>query len=217
LNIYLKEPEQKAKACVIWMHGLGADASDMAGLASELSLNGLPVRHVFIDAPTRPVTLNNGLVMRAWYDIVGLTLTDREDEVGIAQSEKIIRQIVDDQLKDGFSSDQIFLAGFSQGGAMALYTALQMESPLAGVIVLSGYLPLASKSQTTMPQNTPVFIAGGQYDPIVLPMWTALAVEWLKQSGYKAVSLHTYLMEHTICMDELNDLSIWLTNQVRSA
>lgn len=216
MNIYIKDSEEKAVACVIWMHGLGADANDMAGLVDQLSIVDIPLRHVFMNAPIRPVTLNNGLEMRAWYDIVDLKF-DREDEAGVLQSEQLIRQVIDNQINEGFSSLQIFLAGFSQGAAMALYTALHYSEPLGGVICLSGYLPLALKCKPVQPKNLPIFMAGGQYDPIVLPIWTSQSVKWLKDAGYHAVPLHTYLMEHTVCMDEVQDVSIWLTNRIEEA
>ncbi len=214
MDVYIQKPQQHAQACVIWMHGLGADASDMAGLAEQLLLNDVVLSHVFLDAPIRPVTLNNGLVMRAWYDIVGMKLTDREDEAGISHSAAFIREVIDSQINDGFSSEQIFLAGFSQGGAMALYTALHMTAPLAGVIALSAYLPLANKCKPNLPKSTPMFLAGGQFDPIVLPIWTKQTVEWLASAGYP-VAMHNYLMEHSICAEEVRDLSSWLTAQVK--
>ncbi|KTC91796.1 MULTISPECIES: alpha/beta hydrolase [Legionella] len=216
MNVYIKKPEQQADACVIWMHGLGADASDMASLAEQLIVDSVALRHVFLDAPIRPVTLNNGLSMRAWYDISGMKLTDREDREGILQSEEFIRQVIDSQIEEGFTTEQIFLAGFSQGGAMALYTALHMTSPLAGVIALSAYLPLADQCKTNLPKETPIFVAGGQYDPIVLPMWTKQSAEWLTAAGY-SVSTHNYLMEHSVCAEELNDLSSWLSVQAKGA
>ncbi|NSL18412.1 dienelactone hydrolase family protein [Tatlockia micdadei] len=208
----MKKPQQQAHSCIIWMHGLGADASDMAGLAEQLRLDDLSLRHVFLDAPIRPVTLNNGMAMRAWYDIMGMKLTDREDSEGIQQSAKFIHEVIDSQIKDGFSSEQIYLAGFSQGGAMALYTALHMPTALAGVIALSAYLPLADKCRTDLTKTTPIFMAGGQYDPIVLPIWTKQTAEWLSAAGYQ-VSMHNYLMEHSVCAEEINDLSHWLVAQ----
>ncbi len=213
LNVYMKEPQEKAQACVIWMHGLGADAQDMAGLADALPL-AIAVRHVFMDAPIRPVTLNNNMPMRAWYDITGLTLTDREDREGILQAEEIIRAVFESQLADGFLPEQIFLAGFSQGGAMALYTGLHTKTKLAGIIALSAYLPLAAECKLEMDKNTPIFIAGGEYDPIVSPLWTKQGAEWLRAQGCQQISLHEYPMEHAICTEEVRDLAQWLTTQV---
>lgn len=217
LNVYIKEPQQQAQACVIWMHGLGADASDMSGLAGQLMLNDVAIRHVFLDAPIRPVTLNSGMQMRAWYDIIGLQLTDREDREGIIKSQTHILKIVDSQVAQGFSSNQIFLAGFSQGGAMALYTALQMFTPLAGVISLSAYLPLAAECKLELPKNTPMFLAYGRYDPLVLPVWSKQTVDWLVTSGYCNLTAHDYPMEHAICAEEIKDLSSWLVTQVKGA
>ncbi|CDZ78038.1 Carboxylesterase 2 [Legionella massiliensis] len=214
MNVYLKEPQQPAQACVIWMHGLGADASDMAGLAEQLSIGGLAVRHVFLDAPVRPVTINAGMAMRAWYDIVGMKLTDREDKQGIMASAAFIQQVFDDQLSTGLSGAKIFLAGFSQGGAMALYSALHINTPVAGVIALSAYLPLAEQCKTDLAKDTPIFIAGGIYDPIVLPLWTRQSTEWLGTAGYGNISFHNYPMEHSICAEEIADLSKWLVAQI---
>ena len=216
LNVYIKEPQQPALACVIWMHGLGADANDMVGVANQLSLT-VPVRHVFIDAPVRPVTLNNHMPMRAWYDIVGMKLTDREDRDGLMRSEGMIRQIIENQVAEGFSSDQIFLAGFSQGGAMALFTGLRSAAPLAGIVTLSGYLPLASECDPVLlHNNTPVFIAGGRRDPIVLPAWTKQSLDWLQARGFQHIAWHEYSMEHSICAEEMRDLAGWLTSRISS-
>ena len=215
MNVYIKEPQQPAQACVIWMHGLGADAQDMAGLAEQLSVSA-PIRHVFIDAPVRPVTLNNHMPMRAWYDIVGMKLTDREDREGILQSEGLIRQVIDAQMASGFASEQIFLAGFSQGGAMALFTGLQLTIPIAGIIALSAYLPLASECKIAIDPKTPIFAACGRHDPMVLPAWTQLAFDGLRQRGFQQIKFHEYAMAHAICADEITDLSQWLIKTVAS-
>lgn len=216
MNVNIKDPQQQAQACVIWMHGLGADGSDMAGVANQLGM-ATPVRHVFIDAPVRPVTLNNHMPMRAWYDIVGMKLTDREDRDGLMRSEGMIHQIIENQLTDGFKSHQIFLAGFSQGGAMALFTGLRSAAPLAGIISLSGYLPLSSECDPVLVNNsTPIFIAGGQFDPIVLPAWTKQSFDWVQSRGFEQVAWHEYPMEHSICVEEIRDLSHWLTSRITS-
>lgn len=211
----MKKPEGLAQACVIWMHGLGADASDMAGLAEQLIMNDVALRHVFIDAPSRPVTLNGGMVMPAWYDIVGLELTDREDKEGIGQSQSLIRSVIDSQLNDGFTSSQIFLAGFSQGGAMALHTALHMTSRLGGVIALSAYLPLATLTRPLLDKSTPFFMGSGQFDPLVLPLWTQESRNWLLANGYENMAFHLYPMEHSICFEEVKDISLWLSAQIQ--
>ncbi len=215
LNLYIKEPRQPAQACVIWMHGLGADAQDMAGLAKQLPLT-VSVRHVCLDAPVRPVTLNNGMPMQAWYDIIGLSLTDREDSVGVKQSVESIQQAIDSQLAEGFKAQQIFLAGFSQGGAMALYAGLNITQELGGIIALSAYLPLASTCAFGLNCLTPMFLAGGVYDPIILPAWSKLCVDTLRNKGFEQVSWHEYPMEHSICAEEAMDLAQWINLQVES-
>lgn len=214
VSVSMIEPQTPAQACVIWLHGLGADASDMMGLADQLTVTSGALRHVFINAPMRPVTLNNGAVMPAWYDIVGLELVDRQDKDGIEESEKIIRNVMDEQLNDGFSFEQIFLAGFSQGGAMALHTALHTTARLGGVIVLSAYLPLADHNRPKLDKHTPIFLGSGHFDPLVLPKWVELSKDWLLNNGYTHLSDHKYPMEHSVCMDEIKDLSLWLGQQV---
>lgn len=215
MSVYIKDPEGKAQACIIWMHGLGADASDMAGLADQLMIKDVALRHIFMNAPSRPVTLNGGMVMPAWYDIVGLELTDREDKEGIAHSESMIREVIDSQLNDGFNSSQIFLAGFSQGGAMALHTGLHTNSRLGGVIALSAYLPLARFSQALLDKSTPFFMGAGTFDPLVKPVWVEQSKEWVAANGYENITFHFYPMEHSICYEEIRDLSVWLCDQIQ--
>ncbi len=210
----MKEPNTKAQACIIWMHGLGANASDMMGLSEQLLISDIDLRHVYIDAPQRPVTLNNGMVMSAWYDIVGMKLTDREDQEGIESSAVLIREVIDEQIKAGFSSQQIYLAGFSQGGAMALYTALSFNAHLGGVIALSSYLPLAQHIKPQLDLNTSFFMAYGQFDPLVLPTWTQQSRAWLESHGYEQINFHSYPMEHSVCFEELKDISLWIIKQV---
>ncbi|WED44688.1 alpha/beta hydrolase [Legionella cardiaca] len=211
----MKEPQQQAQACVIWMHGLGADASDMSGLAGQLKLGGASVRHVFLDAPVRSVTINNGMSMRAWYDIFDLKFTNREDRQGILDSEEKILKVIHTQIEQGMPSEKIFLAGFSQGGAMALHTALNIKFPLAGVIALSAYLPLALECKPVQPTSTPMFLGFGIYDPLVLPAWSKLTIDWLAEKGYHNLTQQDYPMEHAICVEEINDLSTWFTKIVK--
>lgn len=210
---YVKEPSQPAEACVIWMHGLGSNPEDMAGLAGELRLT-VPVRHVFMEAPVRPVTLNGGMRMRAWYDIVGLTLNDRQDRDGVLSSEALIREIIHQQLADGFLPKQIFLAGFSQGGAMALFTGVRAPDLIGGVICLSAYLPLTADCDGELSHHWPVFVGSGLHDTLVLPCWTALMVQWLHGHGFNQVSCHEYPMDHAVCTEEVCDVTAWLTQQM---
>ena len=203
------------KACVIWMHGLGADASNMEGLAAQLDLPTAAIRHVFLNAPMRAVTINNGMHMRAWYDIGGSTIMDREDALGIAASQKQIVTAIDDQVNLGFSTHTIFLAGFSQGGAMALFSGLNFDRKLAGIIALSAYLPLLKHCDAAADKTTPIFLAYGHLDAIVQPTWTKQSSDWLKNRGYVNITMHDYTMEHSICREELTDLSSWLQQQVQ--
>lgn len=215
LNVYIKDSASQAQACIIWMHGLGADANNMMGLAEQLPLT-VAVRHVFVNAPIRAVTLNNGLSMRAWYDIVGMKLTDRQDRNGILESEAMIRQTIDAQIAEGFESAQIFLAGFSQGGAMSLFSGLRSQKPLGGIVSLSGYLPLISDCTSILDKRTPMFIACGRFDPIVLPAWTRQSYDWVLSQNFERVAWHEYPMEHTTCIQEIRDLAHWFSSEITS-
>ena len=214
LNLYIKESAQPAKGCIIWMHGLGADAADMAGLAEQSVLAQLPLEHVFIEAPVRAITINGGMSMRAWYDIVSVDLHAREDRESIIQSQQQILAVINQQITKGFLANQIYLAGFSQGGAMALYTALHMTTSLAGVICLSGYLPLREQCLPTLLVDTPLFIGYGQYDPVVWPIWTQATINYLEEQHYKTISSHVYQMAHSICNEEINDLANWINRHI---
>ncbi len=214
MKVYIKESQQPAKACIVWLHGLGANAGDMAHLADQLSLNEIAIRHVFLEAGIRRITINNGLPMPAWYDIVGTRLTDREDKEGIEQSQAMIYAAIETQKQAGFKEKQIFLAGFSQGAAMSLSTGLNKLTNLGGIICLSGYLPLVPTCQTLLAKNTPLFLAYGLNDSLVLPQWTLQTKTWLEQMGYNTLCVKSYPMEHTVCKSELTDLSMWLNELV---
>lgn len=203
------------KACMIWMHGLGADSADMAALASQLSIPDGVFEQVFLDAQVRPVTINGDMPMRAWYDITGTGLTDREDSEGIKASEQQIIKAIERQQQAGFASQQIFLAGFSQGAAMALYTGLHASMPLGGIVALSGYLPLALTCRPVQDVHTAFFLAHGRFDSIVLPAWSQQSGLFLKKQGYVQIHEHEYAMEHTVCHEELRDLSVWLIQKTQ--
>jgi phospholipase/carboxylesterase len=206
----VKDAALPAQACVIWLHGLGSEGADMMGLAGELPLT-LPVRHVCLDAPIRPVTFNNGMQMRAWYDIVGFSLSDREDREGIETSERLINEVIETQLAAGFTAQQIYLAGFSQGGAMALFAGVRSPHALGGLISLSAYLPLASTIAPALHLQTPIFVGAGMHDQVVLPAWTAHGVQWLQSQGYSRVEKYDYPIEHTVSFDEVHEIARWLT------
>lgn len=217
LTTYIKDAHQPAQACVIWLHGLGADAANMRSVADAFPESVLPIRHVFVDAPMRPVTLNNHMMMRAWYDITGLTLQDREDREGILQSEQMIADIIAEQVAHGFTRKQIYLAGFSQGGAIALLTAMRMRQPLGGVLALSSYLPLQAECSQGDQLALPIFIAAGSLDQVVSPNWTKLSYEFVKARGFTQVTWKEYRMEHSICMEELTDIGHWLKKHITLA
>ncbi|STX50302.1 carboxylesterase/phospholipase [Legionella busanensis] len=217
MSNFNSEDIKRSQGCVIWMHGLGADGSDMAGLAAEYPIVELALEHLCLDAPIRPVTLNAGMPMRAWYDIVGLNLTDREDRAGILHSFNYIKEVIEQQISVGYEPSQIVLAGFSQGGAMALYSALHCDFPLAGVIALSAYLPLALESKPILAKNTPIFLASGLYDPIVLPDWSKHTKDWLIANEFNNITWRQYPMEHAICPTEITDIASWLSTQFKGA
>lgn len=196
---------------VIWMHGLGADGSDFVPIVRELKLPPLGIRFIFPDAPMRPVTLNGGFVMRAWYDIVVQDLVRQEDERGIRESEDLIGQLIDKEIARGIAAERIVLAGFSQGGVITLQAGLRYPKRLAGLLVLSCYLPLSAtleKERSAANQDVPVFIAHGTADDIV-PLQRGLeARDALTKLGYKP-EWHQYPMPHSVHPDEIADIGAW--------
>ncbi len=198
---------------VIWLHGLGADGSDFVPMVSQFKAAGCPpIRFIFPHAPMMPVTVNNGYVMRAWYDILGADLTRREDEAGVRASQAAIEELIAAQVARGIASERILLAGFSQGCAMTLQTGLRYPHKLAGLLCLSGYLPLpnavaAERSQAN--QDTPIFMAHGTMDPVV-PIDRAIAARTtLEGLGY-AVEWHDYPMAHAVYPQEIGDIGAWM-------
>jgi phospholipase/carboxylesterase len=203
-------------ASVIWMHGLGADGGDFAPVVSELGLDGTPaVRFVFPHAPMRPVTINNGAVMRAWYDVSFGDLEGKSrhaDEPGVRESQESINALIEREGKRGVAPGRIVLAGFSQGGAVALQTGLRYPQRLAGVIALSTYLPLADslpEEAAAANKSTPIFMAHGLFDPVVpLPMGAG-SMTFLAGLGY-SVEWRQYPMPHSVCPQEIEDIGAWL-------
>jgi phospholipase/carboxylesterase len=208
-----------ANAAVIWLHGLGADGYDFVPIVPELKLpEGCAPRFVFPHAPERPVTLNNGMRMRAWYDIVGLSGTAVEDEKGIRQSAALVEQIILREREAGVAAGRIVLAGFSQGGAIALHTALRHPEPLAGVLALSAYLPLRAAIDEASSANgrVPILMCHGVDDPI-LPIEAAeRSRDLLRARGY-AVEWKPYPMQHRVCAEEIADISAWLGAVIRAS
>lgn len=200
-------------AAVIWMHGLGADGSDFMPIVHQLDLNGCPgIRFVFPNAPTMPVTINGGHVMPAWYDILGVDLARREDETGLRVSQAAIDTLIAQEITRGIATDKIVLAGFSQGCAMALQTGLRYPKKLAGLLCLSGYLPLNEKVSTerhAANQETPIFLVHGRSDPVVPLSRAQQSRDLLQQLGYQ-VEWREYMMQHSVCAEEVKDIGSWL-------
>lgn len=203
---------------VIWMHGLGADGSDFEPIVPELGLAESPaVRFIFPNAPYRPVTCNGGYVMRAWYDIISLEPDSRQiDETGLLESREIVRQLIQREEKRGIPSQRIFLAGFSQGGAVAYLSALTHPEPLAGVIALSTYIPearLITEDLSAANRHIPLFVAHGTDDDVVSITLGRQAIALLEQCGLKP-AWHTYDMPHSVCIDEVRDIGTWLNARI---
>ena len=198
---------------VIWMHGLGADGSDFVPIVRELDLTGCPgIRFIFPHAPTMPVTINGGYVMRAWYDILGTDLVKREDETGLRASQTAIEQLIAQEKSRNIPTNRIVLAGFSQGCAMALQTGLRHSEPLAGLLCLSGYVPLNTTviaERSAANQNTPIFLAHGRGDSVIPRNRAEQSRDLLKSLGYE-VEWHEYLMPHSVCKEEIDDIGHWL-------
>ena len=193
-------------ASVIWLHGLGADGHDFEPIVPELRLSA-PIRFVFPHAPERAVTINNGMRMRAWYDIFQFG-GGPEDEAGIRDSQQLLGQMISAE-----KTEKIFLAGFSQGGAIVLQTALRYPKKLAGVLALSCYLPLAAKlpaEKNQANQDIPVFMAHGTLDPVVPIQKARMSRDFLEQQGYK-VEWHEYPMPHSVCPQEIGDIAAFIT------
>jgi phospholipase/carboxylesterase len=210
------ESGRNPRHSIIWLHGLGADGSDFAPIADELKLP-VPVRFIFPDAPLRPVTINGGMVMRAWYDIAAPDIDARQDAEGIRASQSLIEELVDREVEQGIAQGNIFLAGFSQGGAVALHTALRQTVPLAGVLALSTYLPLADRAEDealAATRNTPIFMAHGRSDPLIPCALGQNSRDALLGLGY-TVEWHEYPMLHSVCEEELRDIGDWLSRQTR--
>ena len=212
LDTLEREPDQTAIATVIWMHGLGADASDFYSVVPELALPpALPVRFVFPNAPRIPITINMGMIMRAWYDVSGFERRD-QDEPRIRQSATWINEVVVREVDRGIPHGRIVLAGFSQGGAMALFTGLRQPESLAGLICLSGYLlfdeELESIAQGGGPL-VPIFQAHGTGDPVVPHAIGLRSRDLLAGAGYR-VEWREYPIGHQVCLEEIKDVGAWL-------
>jgi phospholipase/carboxylesterase len=206
-------------ASIIWLHGLGADGNDFVPIVPELRLpSDLAVRFVFPHAPVRPVTLNNGFRMRAWYDIYNADLANRADLAGVRQSQAQVEALIDRETARGIDSARVIVAGFSQGGAIALYTGLRHASRLGGIMALSTYLVAAdalAAEASAANRGVPIFMAHGTADPMVRYPWGEASKQALEAAGY-SVEWHAYPMEHSVCMEEVEAISGWLQRVLRA-
>ena len=203
-----RDPERS----VIWLHGLGADGRDFVPIVGELDLPPAPIRFVFPHAPVQPVTINNGMSMRAWYDIVADDLARREDERGVRASQGLVEALIARERSRGIPASRILLAGFSQGGAISLQTGLRHPERVAGIMALSTYVPIASALEAERnPANrdVPIFMAHGTQDPIIPLAHARRSRELLERLGYP-VEWHEYAMPHSVSPDELHDIGAWL-------
>jgi len=207
------DPGVPARASVVILHGLGADGTDFLPIADELKLDAVgPVRYLFPRAPVRPVTINGGAPMRAWYDILGADLARREDEAGLRASMRLVRQLIEREVARGMPARRIVLAGFSQGCAVTLGAGLRHPERLAGLAGMSGYVPLADTTAAerhAANADTPVFLAHGRNDGVV-PLARGAAGRDLLQGLGQPVEWHDYPMEHSVCMEEVQALNRWL-------
>jgi phospholipase/carboxylesterase len=207
------ETAPNPQVAVIWMHGLGADGNDFVPLVDELDLAGLPgIRFIFPHAKTMPVTINNGYVMRAWYDIVGTDIARREDDAGLRASQVDVEALIAREKSRGIPAERIILAGFSQGCAMTLQTGLRHDEKLAGLLCLSGYVPLADKISNERSEaslKTPIFLVHGTHDGVIPVARAHQSRDLLKALGYQ-VEWHEYPMQHSLCLEEVNDIGAWL-------
>lgn len=208
---------------IIWLHGLGADGEDFLPIAEEINLPA-PVRYIFPHAPMRPVTLNGGFVMRAWYDIYaaapsgGLDLESgrKQDEAGIRASQAEIEKLIAQEKQRGVAAHRIYLAGFSQGGAIVLHTGLRHAEQLGGMLALSSYLPLSGalpQEASSAAKRTPIFMAHGRNDPVVPYAMGRASAQQLSDGDY-LLEWREYAMPHSVCPEELRDIELWLTRQM---
>jgi len=212
------ETGRSPTAAVIWLHGLGADGHDFEPIVPELDLpDAFAIRFVFPHAPMQAVTINGGAVMRAWYDVYALEGQRREDAAGVRASQSKVEELIARENARGIPAARLVLAGFSQGGAIALQTGLRHAERLAGIMALSTYLPVASTlaaEASAANRAVPIFMAHGLDDPLIPIERAAMSRRQLEAAGY-AIEWHEYPMAHTVCMEEIADVSAWLQRILR--
>jgi phospholipase/carboxylesterase len=198
--------------CVIWLHGLGADGHDFEPIVPELKLPpAAPLRFVFPHAPVQPVTVNGGMAMRSWYDILSFDSAGRADKDGVIQSSAFLDSLIAREIERGINVNKIVIAGFSQGGAVAVHTALRTEHDVAGLLALSTYMPLPEYAdKATSRKDLPIFMAHGSFDPVLQLAWGRASADTLIENGY-SVDWHEYPMAHAVCPQEIADIGGWLS------
>ncbi len=196
---------------VIWLHGLGADGNDFKPVVPQFNIPGFALKFVFPHAPKMPVTINGGMVMRAWYDITMLDINRHVDKQGVQHSAELIKQLIAEQEAEGFNANQIILAGFSQGGAMSLHLASTLDKKLAGIIALSCYVPVPEVTNQTKSLNTdtPIFMGHGTDDPVVPYVLGQSGKTLMTDAGHQ-VEWHEYPLQHGVSMDEIQDIKAWI-------
>ena len=197
---------------IIWLHGLGADGHDFEPIVPELRLPaGVPLRFVFPHAPVQPVTINGGMAMRSWYDILSFDSEGRADRDGVLKSSAILEGLIAREIERGIAADKIVVAGFSQGGAVAIHTALQTEHDIAGLMALSTYMALPDDAKNAVRRkDLPIFMAHGSLDPVLQMAWGRSSADKLIEAGYE-VEWREYPMAHAVCPQEIADIGVWLS------
>lgn len=215
LDSIIIETNEQPDAAIIWLHGLGADGNDFVPIVEQLQLpSNYAIRFIFPNAPLRPITINQGYQMPGWYDISSLSIIDQEDEAGIRESSAILKQICESQEAEGISSDRIIVAGFSQGGAIALHCGCRYPRPLAGIMALSTYLPLPDSLSDEISEvavETSVFMAHGHQDDVVAYEHGRQSMDLLDSHNIE-VNWHEYDMGHAVCLEEIQHIRQWLTD-----
>ena len=215
-NAVIIEPHGRHRTSIIWLHGLGADGHDFEPIVSELRLpSKLGIRFIFPNAPIRKITINNNMKMRGWYDIKSSNLQDMEDVESIVKSSNLIHNYIDAEIKKGIESDKIIIAGFSQGGAIALHSGIRYPSKLAGILALSSYLPLPEnlEKKTSACKEMSIVMAHGNDDDIIPIEQGLSSYQTLIENGYK-VEWYEYEMQHSICSEEISMIKKWIENKL---
>ncbi|HHJ34707.1 MAG TPA: carboxylesterase [Gammaproteobacteria bacterium] len=214
LDSIIIETQHEPDAAIIWLHGLGADGNDFVPIVDQLQLpSHYAIRFIFPHAPIRPITINQGYPMPGWYDISSLSITEKEDEAGIREASAILKQLCDEQVADGIDPARIVVAGFSQGGAIALHCGCRYPTPLAGIMALSTYLPLPDTLASEIAENAidiPVFMAHGRQDDVVSYEYGKQSMTRLQTLGME-VQWYEYDMAHAVCIEEIHHIRNWLT------